>query len=351
MNPKLFKAESTEFDGEGYGSFTRCVKCHVNQELGSTGVYDLEMTILADDPLLSILQVGSIIAVNPNMTDPIQAFVVEEISKKIDAEVDIYATHIAQHRAKLIPVAPVTANNLTDAITDIMNNSLETNPFSLETKRTSLLGFNTIRPMSFREILGGTEGSLLDVYSGEYIFDNYTITFVTKRGRDDGVVIAAGQNMTGFELIEEFAWNDSATGVLGYYYTDEDGLVSGTVQYCDDHGIYPYEKTVTVDFTDVFESVPTANQVDVIAKGYISTKGYPQVNLDVAFDHYDPSLRQKIRTMQLGDTVHISNPTYNTITTSRIVAMDYDVLAEQYNSITIGTLKANINKVISEVKE
>ena len=351
MKPRLYKSGSINFEIEGYGAFTRCVECHCTQELGSTGVYELELTILSDEPLLKILSVGSIIGVNPNMTDPAQGFVVEEIKKNINGEVNIYCTHIAQHRAKLIPVAVVSETNLTDAIASIMNNSLETNPFTLHSERTVNVPYNMTRPMSFREVLGGEEGSLLDVYGGEYIFDNFDINFVTKRGRDDGVAIVNGQNMTEFVLTEDFDWNESATGVLGYYYSEEDGLVVSDIQYCEEHDIYPYEKTVTVDFTDKFESVPSKADLNSVALSYISNKGYPQINLDVAFDHYDQNIRQKVRTMQLGDTVHITNPTYDTITTSRIVAMDYNVLADQYNSITIGTLKANINKVISEVTE
>ena len=344
MIPKIFKSDAVAFE-QGNG-FSRVVECNVLQELGSTGVYELNMKVIADDPLFDFIQVGNIIATYPNLTDPIQGFVIEEISKPIDNVVSVYATHIAQHRAKLIPVAPVNAIDLQSAITSIGTNSLETNPFTLHSERTVSTAYKTDVPRSFRSILGGEEGSLLDVYGGEYIFNNFDIELVNRRGRDNGVQIVYGQNMTEFNLDEEFSWDKTVTGILPYWYTEDEGLVQGSIQYSDYVDYFKYHKTIAKDYSDEFEEKPTAAQLNAKALSDVQTLGFPNSNIKVAFNLYEDTVKNQVKIMQLGDTVRVINSNYNIDLTSRIVSMDFNVLSEEYNKIEIGQLQLSINEAI-----
>lgn len=47
--------------------------------------------------------------------------------------------------------------------------------------------------MSIRACLGGTEGSVLDVWGGEYEWDMFDVILHSKRGKDNGVVIEYGK--------------------------------------------------------------------------------------------------------------------------------------------------------------
>lgn len=351
MIPYLFQSDALSFDGMGYGALTRCVSCVVRQELGSTGVYELEMEILTDDPNFKNISIGKIIVARPNLTDTNQAFVIETISKPINNVVSIYATHIAQHRAKLIPVAPVNANDLQSAITSINANVLETNPFTLHTARTSNKNYKTSTPRSLRDILGGEEGSLLDVYGGEYIFNNFDIELVKTRGRNNGVQVVYGQNMTSFEMEEEFSFTETITGILPYWYSDGDGLVQGSIQYSDYADLFKYHKTVAKDYSEEFDDKPSAADLEAIAATDVKSLGYPSINTKIAFNQFDEVIRGNVMIMQLGDKVKVINDNYQVNTTARICSMTFNVLADRYDEIQVGQLKQNINEVIKQITD
>ena len=352
MIPTLFNPYATNFGSLGYGALMGTLSCTVTEQLGSTGVYDLTLSIDADDPLVKFMDIGWIISAKPNLTDLNQAFVIESMSKPINNIISVYATHIAQHRAKLIPVAPINATDLQDALSKIASNSLETNPFSLTSARTSNVDYKTNTPRSFRSILGGEEGSLLDVYGGEYIFDNFNIELVSKRGRNNGVQIVYGQSMTSFNMDEEFSYDTSVTGILPYWYSEDEGLVQGSIQYSDYVNYYKYHKTVVRDYTEEFENKPTANDLNTKAAADVQKLGLPFVNLKIAFNQFEEHVQGNVQIMQLGDTVTVINPNYDINTTSRIVSMTFNVLSEQYDEIQIGTIVETINQAIENtVKE
>lgn len=345
MRPRLFASDAAEFSTLGLGSF-HAVSCNVVEEIN--GTFELNMVMLATDPLMEQVQIGSIIAAKPNKTDPVQAFVVEHISKAINSEIEIYATHICQHRGKLIPVNKFTANGLAAAITAIRNNSLEANPFTITTDKTSSTTMKQEVPKSFRELLGGTEGSLIDTYGGELYFDNFNVKLLSRRGSDEGAQIMYGQNMTEFVHETDFSWNGSATGVKPFYYSNGT-YVTSAVKYSRYADLFPYKKTVAVDFTEEFDTTPTASQLAYYAQSWINSKGLPAVNLTVAFDHFRKISNQD--NVQIGDNVRILNSMYDVDLSSRIIGTDFNVLSEEYNSITIGDLKDTINDAISSLTE
>lgn len=345
MRPRLFAPDATTFSSLGIGSFAP-ISCNVVEEIN--GTYEMNMVILPTDPLMEQVQIGSIIAAKPNKTDPVQAFCVEHISKAISGEIEIYATHIVQFRGKLIPVNKFTANGLAAAIAAIAHNSLETNPFTITTDKTSSTTMKQDVPHSFRELLGGTEGSLIDTYGGELYYDNFNVKLLARRGSDEGVQVMYGKNMTEFLHESEFSWNGSATGVKPYYFSD-DGYVTSAVKYSRYADLFPYKKTVAMDFTDQFESLPTSSQVANLAQSWINSRGLPAVNLTVAFDQFTEMSHTD--DVHIGDTVHIINNVYDVNMTSRIVGTDFNVLTEEYNAITIGDLKDTVNDAITSLMD
>lgn len=348
MIPYLFQSDATTFKSGGYGALTRCISCEVKQELGSTGVYELNMEILTDDPLFSNMSIGKIIAARPNLTDEVQAFVIEQMTKPIENIVSVYATHIAQHRTKLIPIDVINETNLDDAIRSIGHYSMENNPFNLHTSRVVNVPFKTDVPRSMRSILGGEEGSLLDVYGGEYIFNNFDIELVNKRGRYNEIQVVYGGNMTDFEIDEEFSFETSVTGIVPYWYSEDDGVVIGSPQYSDYVDLFKYHKTIAKDYSEDFETIPTSAQLNTKAAADVKEMGFPNINTKIAFNEFD-RLKGNILIMQLGDTVKVINNNYGVNTTARICSMTFNVLADRYDEIQIGQLEPSINEVIKQI--
>ena len=342
MIPRLFRSDATQFNSLGLGALSKTVSCQVTESIN--GEYCLEATVLNDDKHINDVQIGNIIAVKPNTTDGYQAFVIESVTKTIDNQVNIYATHIAQYRAKLIPVSPFVANNLADALVAIKNNSIEANPFTLTTNKSVSSRMAVSVPYSMRELMGGVEGSLIDTYRGEYHFDNYNIELLTRRGADNGIRILYGQNMTDFELAESFSGLDSVTGALPYW-RNEDVVVIGDVQYSSLVDNFKYHKTITLDCGEHFEEQPTKVQLNAYALSWINSKGMPSLTLNVEFNQYGLTSNQ-INGIRLGDTVQVINTKYNVKYESRIVTTVYDVLADKYSALTVGSTNTNLNDAI-----
>lgn len=348
MKPRIYSSDTLKFNSGGLGTLRNVIECTVTEELGVAPT--LEMSILMNDPLFKNIIVGNIIGIKPNKTTELQAFVIEEITKPLDGVVTIYATHIAQHRGKLIPVAPFTANTLDDALAAMVTNSLENNPFTLvrdANKNNVQAVMSPTVPHSFCELMGGVSGSVLDTYRGEWSYNNFIITLYNKRGHDNGVTVMYGRNMSNFELDEQFNWNNSATGVIGYWVSREDGTtVIGDIQYSSNRELYPYNKTVCLDLTDKFESQPTVSEINTYAATWINGKGLYGASVDVKFENLAVTGNVDI---ELGDTVHIINPQYDFDFESRIVGLEFDALAEQYTNISIGEIKTTLNEAIAGV--
>lgn len=345
MIPKIFGATASDFSVNGIGALLNTISCEVKEEIN--GAYELNATILADDPRISYVKVGNIITAKPNMTDPVQAFVIESVEKNIDGEVTVYATHIAQHRTKLIPVSPFTAVSLTNTLSLINTNSLETNPFTFKSTRSVSTQFSFNVPKTVRQLMGGEEGSILDVYRGEYRFDNFTIELVTKRGRDSGVQIMYGKNMTDYKSGEGFGWSETITGVIPYW-TDEETTVIGDIQYSSLADKFDYHKTIVKDCSDRYEEAPTVAELNSYALSWINSKGNPSLTLSVGFDQYGLTDSQ-VNALELGDTVHVLNSLYQTSYESRIVSITFDALAEKYTELQIGSLTANLNDAVNSI--
>ena len=351
MIPYLFKANSTTFDSGFIGRFDNALSCNVVETLN--GAFELNMQILNNDPNLENMAVGSIIVAKPNQTYGNQPFIVEQLVKHIDGTIDIYAVHMSQHRAKLIPVAPFTATSLADALSKIASNSQETNPFTLSTDKTVATGFSTDVPKTLRDIMGGSEGSLIDIYGGEWFYNNFDLMLLNRRGRtDSNLKVLYGSNMTEYVETDEFSWSQSYTGILPYY-KDENTLVVGDIQYGDYVTYYPYKKTIVYDFTDKFDTTPTKAQLEAKCVSFLAGKGLVHVSIDVSFEDLSTmpqfsDLYQNTEYIQLGDTVEVINSAYNTQFRSRVRSLDYDVLLERYNTIKIGDKSQTINDVISD---
>ena len=302
-----------------------------------------------DDPNFVNIEVGNIITALPNKRDQIQAFVIEDITKPINGVVTIYATHIAQHRGKLIPVQPFTASDLDDAFYEIKTNSLEANPFTLVRdpgKANVTATMHPTAPHSFRELLGGVEGSILDTYRGEWGYDNFTITLYNKRGHDNGARVMYGRNMSDFHLEEQFNWNDSVTGVFGYWLGENGAITLSNIQYSQYADLYPYHKTVCVDFSDKFETQPSTLELDTYALSWINGKGLIGASVDVAYEHVNVGGGADVG---IGDIVHIYNGVYDFEMESRIVGLEFDVLSEEYTNVSIGDIKTTLNEAISDI--
>lgn len=353
--PILYSATETDFSNNGRGILADCVSCEVTEE--ANGSFELVMRYPIGGIHYEDIADRSIIKAKADQFRDPQLFRVYAISKPMSGIVTVSAEHISYDLSG-IPVAPFTAGSVSLALADLKNNAVTDCPFDFWTDKGTSGTFSVSVPSSIRSRLGGVEGSILDVYGGEYEFDNYTVKLHNNRGMNRGVSIRYGKNLT--DIKQEQNCASVATGIYPYWAGDIDGntvLVELPEKIVNAPGTYNFVKIRTVDFTESFEAQPTVEQLRSIAESYVKSNniGIPNVSLTVSFAQLEQTDEYKhlklLEQVLLFDTVNVEFPALGVSATARAIKIVYDSLADRVKSITLGSTRANIADTIATQKQ
>ena len=355
MIPTLFNDGLTADPGVtsmGAGKLVDCISCTVEREIN--GVYELTMQYPRDGQHYDQIGLRSLLYVKPDRRSGNQLFRIYKISKAIRNVVTIRARHISYDLAGYV-CTPFTASTITAALSGITSDTQPTPcPFSFSSSRSTSANFTVSTPCDIWSLMAGQEGSLLDVYTGEYDFDNFGITLENSIGQSNGVVIEYGKNLT--KLNQDEDEGDFYTGIYPYYYNDEDGLIELTEKVVDGSGSWSFDKYKAVDFTDRFESAPTEAQLRTAAQAYVTNNniGVPKVSLEVDFVPLWQTVEYgstEWEAVGLGDTITIRYTELGVNATARIVATKYNCLTERFDKLTVGSIKTDLATVITNTAQ
>lgn len=352
MTPILYESSEQSFTSLGLGSLADAISCNVHTVLN--GQFELEMTYPVSGLRYSDLKISRIIKAQAEKNGSDQLFDIYAISRPINGIVTVYASHVSG-RKQFIPVMPCSASTIQLALSAISSHVAETNPFTLWSDKTTSASFNLKVPVSLGQALGGMQGSLLDVYGGEYEFDNFEIKLWNHRGQDNGVTLRYGKNITSIEQEESIA--STITGVCPYWADIDGNVVTLTEKTVDSPNAsnFPFKRTVTKDFSMAFDEAPTEAQLRAYTQSYIASNdiGVPSVGIDVSYENLadyeefkDITLFEQVR---LGDTVHVYFEPLEITANARVTETIYDTILEKYKKIRIGSVKAKLSTVINDV--
>lgn len=349
--PILYSATETNFDHNGIGILSACVSCEVTEE--ANGIFELAMTYPMDGVHFSEIGDRAIIKAKADQFREPQLFRVYAISKPMNGIVTVLAEHISYDLSG-IPVKPFSADNAILALAGLKNNAVVDCPFDFWTDKGTSASFKVSTPASIRSRLGGVAGSILDVYGGEYEFDNYTVKLHNNRGMNRGVSIRYGKNLT--DIQQDQNCSNVATGVYPYWagtQDDIDLLVELPEKIVNAPGTYNFVKIRTLDLSSEFETQPTVEQLRSKTESYIKANnvGVPKVSLTVSFVQIDQTEEYKglklLERVSLFDTVSVEFPALRVSATAKAVKIVYDVIAERVKSVTLGSVRANIADTIA----
>lgn len=343
MIPILFSPTATQFNTFGIGHLTDAVSPHVVEE--RNGEFYLEMQYPVDGEHYEDIGMRSLILAKPSPDQDAQPFRVYKITKPINGIVSIFAYHI-RYDLGGVPVAPFSADSLSDALSKMVSYRLIQSPFTFSTNKSSGTDMNSRVPKSTLALMGGQAGSLLDNYGGEYKFAKFNVSLLESRGENRGVVIRYGVDL--IDLQQEENCSSCYTGVLCYWQAMEgDQVVSGTVQSA---GTFDYSRILVVDRSDKYENAPSEEQLNNDAISYINTNhvGVPKVSLNVSFVNLEQTeeyknIRQSIR---LCDYVTVKFEKLGVSAIAKVIRTDYDVMLERYISVSIGDSRTSLADTI-----
>ena len=346
MIPILFENTDTmEYETNGLGALVDVGYCTVTEE--RNGIYELKMQYPSNGHLYNELSVDRQILAKPNDTSAPQAFRIYKISKPMNGVVTVSAEHISYQLSSIL-VKPFLATNVGEALEKIKENSMSANPFEFWTDKTTEANMSTTLPMSARALLGGVAGSVLDTYTGEYEFDNYTVKLHQNRGADNGVVIAYAKNLTGVKCEERL--DDVVTGAIAVWIVKNENDQVINEMYGDLQTVttkLSYSRNVVIDCSSDFETEPTKEQLNAKALQYIqSHKNAPYFSVSVEFvnlgDTEEYKQFKQFEKISLCDTVTVEHPMFGINVKAKVVKTVYDSVNERYEKIQIGEAFANI---------
>lgn len=346
MKPILFESTAQTFTTNGIGILNDAAECKVREQ--RNGEYELTMQYPIDGLHYKEIINRRLIYAQVTPYGGQEPFRIYNISRPLSGLIEVQARHISYDQSG-IPVAPFTAATAADALKQLKSHAVVSNPFVFSTDKVTTANMTVTSPTSMRALLGGTEGSILDTYRGEFFFTHFLTQLLTSRGQNRGVVIRYGKNL--IDLRQEENISKMYTGVYPYYVDSETGEITqlpGKIVAVP--GTFDFTNILMLDVSGDFDSPPTAQQLTLRAQSYINDNdlGTPTVSISLSYQDIAQALDASApaEMIKLCDTVTVVYEKLGIETTAKVTETEYDVLRDRYTSINIGDIRANIADTI-----
>lgn len=349
MIPVLYKSTETAFSSNGLGRLRDCISCIVTEE--RNGIYECDFEYPINGAHYEDIQIGRIIAVTHDDSNDIQPFDIVSFEKPIDGIVTFHCTHISYRMSYMSIRSSVSRNNLADVFTHISTYAQPTCPFTFWTNKTSTGYCAALQsaPCTVRQVLGGSEGSILDSYGGEYEWDKWTVKLWANRGQFRDFTIRYGVNM--LEYNEEYDSSECYSSCRPYW-TDGTTTVIGDKQTSGSLPPSGREQCIPLDLSEKFENAPTKAEVEAMAVSVMNSSNptIPTQNITVSFvrlqDMGEFSDYKNLLDCKLCDTIKVIFLDFNSSGTFKIVRTTWDVLKDRYEEMELGDLSTSLSEAL-----
>ncbi len=366
MKPILYPADEKTFLTYGLGEIN-AIKAIATRE--RNGNYTLYIEYPSNGEMASAFQKEMKIKSDAGVRTKNQTFEISRINKNSDGIIKIYAKHIS-HKAEqsvLNPNVSISGASAQDALSTWNANLIGGLKFDvwsdIETNNSTNWKIEEIT--NAREALMGKRGSILDVWGGEYEFDNMTIKLHKQLGRKTPTVLEYGRNIVSAESDEDI--ESTVTSILPFaVYTpaNEEGNSSESEIVTLDEKIidgdyldlYANRRIATIDLSSKFkqDEVPTQEKLRSAAESYVKNNriGMPKINTKIEYIDLSTTLDYQslklVEEIELCDIVPIFYPKLGiTSEDAKVVVVNYNVLLDRNDSIEVGTIGSGFRSALT----
>lgn len=369
MNPVLYRADERSFRTFGLGEISDAYKVTVTRE--RNGNYDLYIKYPVNGHFASIFKEEMKIKSDAGKRTKWQTFEINRIVKNSSEHIEIYARHISMRTSDLAlrPIVRASNVNAEAALRVWKNNLVGDDVFDVSSDIQTLgnISWEVDKIGSARKALGGASGSILDVFGGEYEFDNNLIILHKQMGRKAPTVLEYGRNLLSVE--EERLLDGNYTSIYPFarYTPSSNGsserssneesrevLVTLPEHILDSPylRLYAQRRISLVDFSSKFDDKhpPTAEKLRSLGQSYIKINniGAPKISTEVSYvdlsqtlDYQDFGVMEEV---ELCDIIPLYYPQFDiTTTTEKVVKVVYDVYTDSNEEITLGTIGQSLS--------
>ena len=360
MRPILYNANETAFETYGLGEID-ATKAQVTRE--RNGNYTLYIEYPASGLLAGTFKNDMRIKSDAGLRTKNQTFFISRISKDSTGILKIYAKHISHLTEKMAIRNNTNATGTAQSALAIWAlNALGGIRFDTwsDIDLTSKTSWNIADFKTARDALGGVKGSILDVWGGEYEFDNTVIRLHKQLGRKSPIVLEYGRNILRAEDDQDIEGAYTSVYPYATYTPENQGTGEGgatsqqvTVELPEKYvdgpyiGLYNERRVLIVDFSSNFKDkeVPTIDKLRRLAKEYAINNrlGLPKINTKIEYvdlsKTLDYKLTQILEEAELCDIVPVYYPQIGlTSEDAKLTTIVYDVLLEQNDSVEVGVI-------------
>ena len=367
MKPILYKANETTFETYGLGEID-ATKALVTRE--RNGNYTLYIEYPASGRLASVFKNDMRIKSDAGLRTKNQTFYISRIVKSSKSIIKIYAKHIS-HLTEFMAIRNKTLVNGTasSALSIWASNTLGGVRFDTwsDITTSNQTSWDIANVKNAREALGGREGSILDVWGGEFEFDNTTIRLHKQLGRKSPIVLEYGRNILSAEDEQDIEATYTSIYPYATYTPESTGSTDGRTEaitvelpekYIDSKyvGLYNERRVEIVDFSSSFKEkeVPTAAKLRNLANAYIinNNVGLPKINTKIEYvdlsKAQDHASNQILEEAELCDIVPIYYPPIGiTSEDGKLTTIVFDVLRGVNDSVEVGTIGEGIRSAMT----
>ena len=353
MIPIVYDAAATNFNNQGLGMLRDVETAIVTEE--RNGIYELEITYPVGGVNAEYLVNFNYIKVKVDDDKDLQLFRIGNVTKSdSNYTISVIAHHITYDLNGLYVSPLILFNADCNAAMESIFENVDSSSFSgssdLLTKRAQFAMGN----QSAMNCIAGTRGSLLDLWGGEIIRDNWHIRLVKSRGQDNGVTLRGASDITGLTINVDTT--DLVTEIVPYY-IDQENKIDGEdlVHMLPEVSIksplyndYPVKRTLGVDYTGD-EAVNSIDTLRTKAKTWFDNneRDKPKISMDVNFialwQYQGYEFLRDLRRLRLCDTTRVYHDALGVSVTVKVTTTVYDVLQERYTLMKLGTPRATFD--------
>lgn len=360
MNPVLYKADERSFRTFGLGEISDAYKVTVTRE--RNGNYDLYIKYPVNGHFASVFKEEMKIKSDAGKRTKWQTFEINRIVKNSSEHIEIYARHISMRTSDLAlePIVRATKVNAETALRLWKESLVGDDVFDVSSDIQTLgnISWDVDKIGNARKALGGASGSILDVFGGEYEFDNNLIILHKQMGRKAPTVLEYGRNLLSVE--EERLLDGNYTSIYPFARYTPSGEESHEVLVTlPEHildspylRLYAQRRISLVDFSSKFDDKhpPTAEKLRTLGQSYIKSNniGAPKISTEVSYvdlsqtlDYQDFGVMEEV---ELCDIIPLYYPQFDiTTTTEKVVKVVYDVYTDSNEEITLGAIGQSLS--------
>lgn len=373
MIPIIYAPDEQSFTSNGLGRLTDCRRFEVTEE--RNGQYECVFEYPIDGPMFKHLKCGYFVYAAHDDSKTPQPFEIYSMDASLDGWATFRAWHISYWLNDVI-LKPFTATSCADAISKIQPNSITQNKFTFWTDKTVSADYELTVPRSVRSTLGGSSGSLLDVYGkGDYEFDKFNVKLWVNRGSDRGVSIRYGKNLT--KLDQQLQGGSIVNMVVPYWEGPDGDVVSldyaiygNAVSYPtpiqthtleviqthtseDIYAQFVNLKAQALDLSGEFEDAPTPAELAARAQQILNSSDEYEIKDNIKIDFvalWQTEEYKSVANLQrvyLCDTVHIYYEKLGVNAKAKCIKVVYDTLNERYIAVELGEPQTTLGQQVT----